>query len=47
MRTKVREGKATEEDLMRRKLLKPKMSGRRSLDSHNAFNVGSDVTGDA
>jgi hypothetical protein len=47
MRSYVRDGKATEEDLMRRRLLLPKGEGRGYVKGHEAFLLGSEVRGDA
>ncbi len=46
MRDRVRKGKATEDDLQRRRLLLPKgQGGSPAPDSMNAFNLGSEVEG--
>ena len=47
MRSYVRDGKATEEDLMRRRLLLPKGEGSVPVADHKAFLLGSKLRGDA
>ncbi len=47
MRSYVRDGKATEEDLLARGLLMPKGEGGGSVSGHRYFLLGSDMRGDA